>query len=66
MSRVNCWESMNCGKEKTCPAYPDYGRNCFGVEGTQCMGETQGGFNDKISQCRKECNFFQGMMNGDC
>jgi hypothetical protein len=63
MSRKNCWEILECGKEQSCPAYPDHGRDCFAVAGTMCRGAMQGAYDEKISMCRQECGFFKGVMD---
>ncbi len=63
--RPNCWQKLSCSHRETCPAYPDFGRECFSVPGTVCRGETQGSYKDKISQCRNTCTFYQDMMFGD-
>lgn len=65
MTRMNCWDHLKCNREQECPAYPDNGRNCFAVTSTLCRGETQGDYDEKISQCRKVCAFYQQMMQGD-
>ncbi len=59
-----CWEANNCTTETRdqCPAYPDRGRVCFGVTGTFCQGEVQGGYKDKIEFCRDNCLFFAELM----
>ena len=62
--RRNCWESLQCGKEKQCPAYPDHGRTCFAVTATRCRGVEQGSYTEKIERCRAECAFYNQMMKG--
>ncbi len=57
--RQNCWEFQKCGKQTSCPAYPDQGRICFSVKGTHCRGEIQGGFVEKINKCKSTCNFYR-------
>jgi methyl-accepting chemotaxis protein len=64
MGRKNCWELLKCGKEVTCPAYPDHGRECFAVTSTLCRGEKQGTYEQKIAQCRETCKFYEGIMSG--
>jgi len=61
---MNCWEFKKCGHDRTgtCPAYPKYGKNCFFVAGTRCSGEVQGEYAQKISSCRKECQFYTALM----
>jgi hypothetical protein len=64
---MNCWEFMECGREEggekvealgTCPAYPDYGRQCARVSGTLCKGKVQGTFAMKLANCM-QCNFYR-------
>ena len=62
MGRLNCWEYTKCGRERQCPAYPNYGRNCFAVTGTWCRGEQQGDYDKKIGKCRNSCPFFKELM----
>lgn len=64
MTRVNCWEFLNCEKTKECPAYPDHGRDCFAVSGTLCYGFKQGDYEEKIEHCRTNCDFYSGKMGG--
>lgn len=64
MTKLNCWESLNCGKTNECPAYPDHGRDCFAVTGTLCNGTKQGAYKEKIDACRKNCGFYSGKMGG--
>lgn len=63
---MNCWDFMKCGRDKvglesddlrSCPAYPDYGKNCAQVAGTLCLGEVQGIYAMKIFDCVK-CAFY--------
>jgi hypothetical protein len=60
--KVNCWEFQKCGTEKSCPAYPIYGRLCFSVKGTLCRGEVQGDYQEKIKRCRTECKFYEKII----
>ena len=64
MQKQNCWESLNCGKQSECPAYPDHGRECFAVANTLCRGEEQGSYMDKIRDCRSECGYYKLVMAG--
>ena len=65
MERVSCWTIIKCGKEDACPAYPDKGAKCWTVEGTLCRElRSQGGYSDKIGECRKKCKFYDGVMMG--
>jgi hypothetical protein len=61
---VNCWDYLNCQAKKACPAFPSRGWECWNVPGTQCRGESQGGYDDKIVQCRGACDFYRDMMMG--
>ena len=56
--KLNCWEFKKCGKESSCPAYPDNGRICWSKTGTYCGGEVQLGFDKKRPKC-KVCNFYE-------
>ncbi len=62
--RKSCWEVLNCAREKSCPAYPNNGRNCYAVTATWCKGVQQGSYGDKIEMCRADCDFYRAMMNG--
>ena len=62
MKYKNCWENKNCGREKECPAYPNNGRLCFVVTGTECGGVTQGSYSDKIMNCRRNCEFYTDII----
>lgn len=57
----NCWEILNCGNEKDCPAYPDNGKTCFSVAKTLCKGEVQGTYEQKIQNCR-ECAVYTQLI----
>lgn len=61
--KVNCWEFMGCGRDKTndCPAYPKGGRFCYLVAGTLCGGEVQGEYALKIDSCRV-CDFYKSLV----
>jgi hypothetical protein len=59
-----CWDIMKCGKERDCPAYPSMGFSCWSVEGTLCRGTRQGGYSDKIGDCRSSCQYYNGVMVG--
>jgi signal transduction histidine kinase len=64
-AKAKCWEFLKCGieedKERTCPAYPDYGRICWAVAGTLSEGKTQCIYAYKIGDCRK-CEFYQRIV----
>jgi signal transduction histidine kinase len=57
-----CWEFIGCGIEKDssrcCPAYPYFGRICYGVAGTLCEYGTSGIYAEKIEDCSK-CPFYE-------
>lgn len=61
MGKRNCWDVIRCGRHSNCPAYPDYGRDCFAVTATICRGREQGSCEEKIALCR-ECDFYKGIM----
>lgn len=56
----NCWDFMNCGRDKSndCPAYPNYGRECWWVAGTKCRAVSQGTFAEKYENC-SQCPWFR-------
>jgi len=63
----NCWEIKKCGRipggDKVvefgiCPAYPNDGRNCWGVAGTFCGGKVQGNVAQKRGGCLT-CDFYK-------
>jgi signal transduction histidine kinase len=59
--KTPCWEFMGCGIEsdttRKCPAYPYFGRICYGVAGTQCEQGITGIYAGKIEECSK-CPFY--------
>ncbi len=66
--KTQCWEYTRCGVEKaegsidkTCPAYPNYGRICWAVAGTLCDGKVMGAFAQKIGDCKK-CDFYNRVV----
>jgi signal transduction histidine kinase len=63
-----CWEYIGCGIEKdtarNCPAYPYYGRICYGVAGSLCEHGTSGIYASKIEQCAK-CPFYQKIKDDE-
>jgi len=60
--KTPCWKFIGCGIEKdttrNCPAYPYFGRICFGVAGTFCEHGISGIYASKIEECAK-CPFYQ-------
>jgi hypothetical protein len=64
----NCWEIINCGREKggdkvgrlgECVASKNgMGHSCWAVAGTLCGGEIQGTFASKLGLCNA-CEVFQ-------
>lgn len=59
----NCWESLNCKDKEKCPAYPSFGKTCFSIEGTLCMGTKQGKYLEKANQCRDKCPFYKQIFS---
>jgi signal transduction histidine kinase len=61
-SKMPCWEFIDCGIEKdstrNCPAYPYFGRICYGVAGTECEHGVSGIYAGKIEECTM-CPFYQ-------
>jgi hypothetical protein len=58
--KLNCWEFMKCGMEKSreCPAYPAGGRICYMLAGTSCFGKAQGPYKQKSRDCIN-CDFYK-------
>lgn len=60
--KIPCWEFIGCGIEKSttrkCPAYPYFGRICYGVAGTLCEHGISGIYAEKIEECAK-CPFYE-------
>jgi len=58
---MECWEYQNCSNQamKSCPAYPDNGKNCWKVTGTMCEGGRVrlASMEDKIRHCQM-CEFY--------
>ncbi len=59
MDKLNCWELIRCGRERDCPAYPHHGRICYAVTGTQCHGQVQGSYAEKIGMCTRTCEVYE-------
>ena len=61
-TKTPCWEFIGCGIEKDssrrCPAYPYFGRICYGVAGTLCEFGVSGIYAEKIEECSK-CPFYE-------
>ena len=61
-TKMPCWEFIGCGIEndstRNCPAYPYFGRICYGVAGTKCEHGISGIYAGKIEECAK-CPFYQ-------
>jgi signal transduction histidine kinase len=61
-NKTPCWEYIGCGIEKDssrrCPAYPYFGRICYGVAGTLCECGISGIYAEKVEDCAK-CPFYQ-------
>lgn len=62
-AKQNCWEALNCDKKEQCPAYPNFGKTCFSVEGTLCRGTKQGKYLDKVNECREKCPFYKQLFS---
>lgn len=64
-AKAKCWEFLKCGieedKERTCPAYPDFGRICWAIAGTFCEKRVQCFYAQKIGDCKK-CEFYQRVV----
>lgn len=60
--KIPCWQFLRCGIEmdpsRRCPAYPYFGRICWGIAGTLCENKVTGTFAGKIHDCR-HCRFFK-------
>ena len=65
-TKRSCWEFIGCGIEKDstrrCPAYPYFGRICYGVAGTLCEWGTSGIYAEKIEECTK-CPFYKELQS---
>ena len=59
--KMNCWEYKKCSVKEDCPAFPDFGKICFSIEGTLCGGDVQGKYTEKIQRCR-ECEFYDQII----
>jgi signal transduction histidine kinase len=61
-AKTPCWKFIGCGVEKDstrrCPAYPYFGRICYGVAGTLCELGISGIYAEKIEECAK-CPFYK-------
>jgi signal transduction histidine kinase len=61
-SLQRCWETKGCQQE-TCPVHGNEGKlRCWEVAGTFCRGDVQGGFAQKLGDCRK-CEVYQAFRN---
>ncbi len=63
LSRTPCWEVMRCNRAREdagdpCPAWPNFGRACWAVAGTQCEGAPQGTQARNLGDCA-DCGFFR-------
>jgi signal transduction histidine kinase len=66
--RTRCWEFHNCGADRIeggsifrCPAYPEYGLQCWAVAGTYCGNRVSGVMAQKLGECQK-CEFYKKMV----
>ncbi len=59
-TQVLCWDVKECPEDRRaiCPAYPDNGSDCWMVTGTQCGGEEQGTYREKMVSCR-QCDTYK-------
>lgn len=61
-TQTPCWQYLKCGIEsdpsRRCPAYPYFGRLCWGIAGTLCEKKVTGTYAEKIMDCMK-CSFYQ-------
>jgi signal transduction histidine kinase len=64
-NKTPCWKFIGCGIEqdttRNCPAYPYFGRICYGVAGTLCEHGISGIYASKIEECAK-CPFYQELQ----
>jgi len=63
LSRTPCWEAMGCNRAREddpdpCPAWPNLGRACWAVAGTQCEGTPSGTQARNLGDCA-DCGFFR-------
>jgi hypothetical protein len=59
--KKQCWEYMGCGKDRGCPAYPDYGRLCWPIAGTKCRQGARGAHAQSLGDC-EACEFFKAVV----
>jgi len=64
-----CWEAMGCTRASgdvldPCPAWPNFGRACWAVAGTQCEGTPSGTQARSLGDCA-DCGFFRERVFGD-
>lgn len=59
----NCWEHNDCPPEtcRSCPAYPDMGKECWKVTGTLCQHGTlaKKTLGEKLLHCRNHCDYYK-------
>ncbi len=67
--KQNCWEFMDCGSKRDCPAFSEdrlngehggvnAGRACWVVAGSFCSDKIKGEFAQSGKTCR-QCDFYQ-------
>jgi len=61
--KEHCWERMACGRDRdrSCPAYPDYGRLCWPIAGTKCREGIRGIHAQTLGDC-ESCDFFKAVV----
>lgn len=62
----NCWEIMNCPKERyqRCPAWEfNSGDFCWFINGTICRGEILQNWKEKMKICR-QCDILKPILEG--
>lgn len=69
LARTPCWEAMDCNRAgedapDRCPAWPNLGRACWAVAGTQCEGVPSGTQARNLGDCA-DCGFFRGRVFRD-
>ncbi|MHB8837121.1 MAG: sensor histidine kinase [Candidatus Methylomirabilia bacterium] len=63
LARTPCWEAMGCNRNSEgvadpCPAWPNFGRACWAVAGTQCEATPSGTQARNLGDCA-DCGFFR-------
>ncbi|NWF55527.1 MAG: transcriptional regulator [Syntrophaceae bacterium] len=61
-----CWDIRGCSSERreACPAWEfNLGQWCWFINGTICLGKSQGSWSQKMKVCRK-CEIFSRAVKG--